>query len=307
MEENPHHSSPDDAEGLLDALLPAAISVPLSRAKETAPESLYHFTSAGAVLNIIETKTLWACLSSSSNDASEGVYARDLALSVAAQGIAGVPKGLTDAVVEQLSGAPVTPLPNIVLRVYLTSFCDTEASSSQWLHYGLAGTGMAMEFDGTKLAESPFELVKVVYDVSHQTRLISDVIATVHTAMATVTSVLSRLTVTDQFRLVAHIALQGITLLAPALKAPAFESEREWRLITFEMGGHEDVGVKLAKRFRAVGSRIVPYYERTFQSTALPLTGIVLGYASPQALLKDAFGMLSPSLIIRKSSVPVRP
>jgi hypothetical protein len=98
------------------------------------------------------------------------------------------------------------------------------------------------------------------------------------------------------------------------MKAPAFASEREWRLITLGSSVYMDAKIYGGKdfpiRFRANGSRVVPYFSVLYDP--LPIVGVVLG--ASVAIQEDdvALGfMLSRSGLRHiqpvRSLIPVRP
>jgi len=162
------------ADLIVEMTLPPALKVAMGLAGPPPAGGLFHFTSTEGLVGIVTSKSLRASLSSSLNDASEGTYARDLAIEVAAAGVEGIETALCEATHRVLRNDPSvqTALTKPPMRVYLSSFCDSTASSLQWLHYGKLGMGIALEFEGTKIAASPFDLLRICYDPAEQRRLV---------------------------------------------------------------------------------------------------------------------------------------
>lgn len=295
------------AELMLNRTLCPALSVAEQHSAAPPPERLYHFTSAAGLLGMAASKAIWASLSSSLNDASELTYAHDLALQIADSLVTDVHHDLTSRFAKALrKSLDMQPLPPITLRVFVASFCESADASSQWLHYGRNGMGFALEFRSRELIARPFFLMRVSYAVDEQRRLISEILRRVDMSISEVCATLGVAPNDGVYTLAAHMAALGLQALAPALKSPAFESEREWRLATFEIIEKPDVGVPLPTKFRAQSGRIIPYVERTFDSEGLPLTALELGHSCPHQCDDDSLKLLLP-LPIRRSSVPVRP
>jgi hypothetical protein len=229
-----------DAEWVFEKLLTPALSVAkeLPKARAT-PETLFHFTSAEGLLGILKSRSVWASLSTSLNDASERVYAMDVVKDVVGGGVPGVAEQFLNSVTGILVGERPEGIDVDPMRAFVASFCDAENASSQWLHYGRSGTGFALAFAGPKLASEPFFLTAVEYSEAVQRELVADVFRRVD---ANIPEVGARIGHDKALRIAAVMALAGIELLSPCLKSESFASEREWRLISYQLVSNPDAG-----------------------------------------------------------------
>lgn len=70
-------------------------------------------------------------------------------------------------------------------------------------------------------------------------------------------------------------SLGGVRVLGAVMKAPAFQGEQEWRLITFEFKDGLPDDNPLETGFRAVGQRLVSYGVAAYPK-GVPLSDVVL-------------------------------
>jgi hypothetical protein len=275
------------------------------------PEKLWHFTGADALVGMLDSKSLWLSMTCALNDRSEITYGLDFAkecldcLPVPAQFIGAVRPYL------ELAATFSTPHGDVGLQPFTTSFCEAEDSSSQWLTYGRSGQGFALAMNSTALEQvGVIELARVEYEKDQQRRVLERIATSVWTEFEAISPV------GDGASLDHVAALTGMTLRAAAvrMKAPAFASEREWRLITLGSSIYVDSnpygGKDFPMRFRSNGSRVVPYFSVPYET--LPIVDIVLGasvaiseddVALGFMLSRSGLGHIQPT----RSVVPVRP
>jgi hypothetical protein len=293
----------DLASWVLDQLLPPALSVSRDRGSATSPPVLFHFTSAAGLLGMVRSRSVWASLASSLNDASEQIYARQLVRAVVSAKPAGISQTLLQSIASLLDGNPGPGIQVEPMRVFVASFCDSESSSAQWLHYGRNGTGFALSFVAAQLALSPFFLAPVEYEETVQRDLVLETLRRVDNHVPEVAVAIGP---ELAYGYASVMALAGMEALAPFLKSAAFKSEREWRLMTYQLISDPNAGEELEIDFHESVGRIVPHGIRRF-GTSLPLSEIVVGYSNAMGADDDCFKMLLPGVPVRRSAVPVRP
>jgi hypothetical protein len=261
------------------------------------------------LVGIAKDNSVWATLTTSQSDAAEGYYGEELAKEIAAAPVDGVRPELTSRLFSLLKGEAIEPpLPDLAdIRVFAFSLCPSTTNAGPWLHYAQHGTGVAIGFDAHKRPiENAFSLIPVTYDPIEQRDLVRQVLRRVDSAIdAMAAAIPAQGAAPLALSLAAHAALGGVRVLGAAIKAPAFQAEQEWRLISFELKDEPDDN-PLTIGFRAVGQRLVSYGVAAYPK-GVPLSEVVLGYSSPIRPADDALLMLVPKAKITKSEVPVRP
>jgi hypothetical protein len=196
-------------------------------------------------------------------------------------------------------------------HTFVISFCERADLSVHWLHYGRSGSGFALGFDALKLPISgALELRRVVYDPTAQQVLLTSIVDSVWQCFEGLPDQHQHVL----FDVAAHTTAVHIKLASVMLKDPCFANEQEWRLVTFDPGPSVDIttygGKDFPLRFRTVGSRVVPYYEVTYEQ--LPLKELLVGFSVPMStsdpgllllLQRSGFDLIVP----QRSPVPVRP
>lgn len=306
-------------QGIKDDLVDAAgRALRAGLASSTEPPHLYHFTDCDGLVSIFQSRSLWASLATALNDESEVRYGVTRARNLLKNGAFSAGPAFLAKVEHflDLKNPPLTMgLEFEACDAYVISFCARVDSSLHWLHYGRSGRGFAIAFDTRGLKRSPFELAPVIYDEARQDRFLGSIVESVWNCLqghnlgdpaSKISSVL--------FNVAAHSTAVHIWLAAPILKNPAFASEEEWRLITYDIrrrkGKPRPEEVALPRRFRVVAGRIVPYYEYSLKE--LPVTELVLGADVPMVPEDPGLAILlhetmkEKSLKVLRSSVPLR-
>jgi hypothetical protein len=199
--------------------------------------------------------------------------------------------------------------------VFVCSFCEAK-EAAHWLHYGRAGTGVAIGFDAISLYRvGQFILYEVRYRQDDQRELLRAIVDLVDGYAG------QFLAEPEALNLFAEATAMFVQLVAPWMKSPAFESEKEWRLISLQrIVAPETVPfVKLMlpglpepdpTRFRTANNRVIPYV--TIPLPPSGLTHIELGAASPMSENEQSLRILAQECLrypinITRSTVSVRP
>jgi hypothetical protein len=253
---------------------------------------LYHYTTQKGFLGILKNREIWASGIQHLNDASEFTYAVDIALRALEN------MKMDDPIRTQLY-AIVSTL-QFSWDVFVTSLSAEGDQLGQWRAY-CSGGGFSIGFDVAALRKlagpQGFELQQCTYrSAEHDAdieRVVEEAVRVPPSQQAT-------------FSL-----LQNFLSLAPKLKHPSFEAEREWRLFNVlpaPLNGSTDIHYRVGKSF------FIPY--RKFQlgsSEQLPIREIVIGPTAHPDLSRwtvrnclFTHGLTPTIANIRNSTVPYR-
>jgi hypothetical protein len=217
------------------------------------PTPLYHYTSQHGLLGIIQNRVIWATNLLFLNDTMEFKYA----VQMLQKRIENLKKELDQEEYEYLddTSQTFTRFDNSFFQkysgIYTCSFSERGDQLSQWRGYCPDGSGFSIGFDFNYLLEftlneQNFVLVQCEYDVKKQEELID--------------KFLNR--VIDYFRrdnddIFKNWMQWGEFLeLAPRMKHPKFQEEKEWRLVS-RPKALEFNEIK----FRTGASMLKPYIE----------------------------------------------
>jgi len=256
---------------------------------------LWHYTDASGLMGIVEHERLWATQTSFLNDSTELEYGFDLAMSVIASYDRTNLKEATDRFLTGLVDPEKPELKNWLdkhLDVYVTCFSGDGDMLSQWRAYsgrddagGYAlGLGTRPPLQGwPQMApgDHEFALRQVLYDPIEQQ-------AACHSLIDALVAVLdadpSDNELTKSF---ARNLIDGVVELASWCKHPAFEEEREWRIVYVRNNDASKVDVQ----HRISRGLLVPYVKLELPSPVgalsghLPLRAINFG-PGPEPTLK---------------------
>ncbi len=264
----------------VEVLFTEAICAALKNAPFTPlARPLYHFTDQNGLIGILQTRSLWASLTTALDDQAEMRYAlsRATQLIESAQ-VEGDPSFLGEIV--PCLNFETSPTAAILgLKTYVTSFRTNTDASAHWTTYGRAGTGFALAFNPKLLRIPGTLLLPVVYDIEEQDKLLRAFIESTNHIFIRI----SKLEHNDDtaFRLrqrAVHWTALGLWTLAPLVKEPRFSEENEWRLIVIEP---ESVEVKFGEGIsqevclRSPSGRDIPY--KVIKYNTLPVVELVLG------------------------------
>lgn len=251
--------------------MPYDLSKILWSERPTGP--LYHYTSAAGLLGIVESKSLWASGIQYLNDTTEYKHA------------ASIVQDLLRRRLENERG-PWNDLYRLLLRgdsiyldntVFVGSLSEAKDRLSQWRAYCATGGGFSIGFDREvverQATKQDFCLLKCEYDPVKQRaicdELISDGCRAAEEAVARYFQSPpphEESKETIQTIGLWHRLIESCMRIAPALKNPSFEEEREWRLVR---GPFDDPDCEV--RFRTGKYAVIPYREFALADVDSPL------------------------------------
>lgn len=226
------------------------------------PGTIFHYTTPGGLLGIVERHAIYLTDAFFLNDQSELIYGRDLALEVLEERRSTA----VGAVAEFLKVAIAKFDPfnaDTGFRYYVACFCSNGNLLSQWRAYAEPGSGFALGFDPEPLGAKHFVgdvphvvLHRMEYSQQSQRQLLRFVTDRVCERMASdharARSQFSRdLIMSGYF---AALMMQMVGLF-PQFKHPVFEEEQEWRLSTPRMTNEYRERIQ----FRESEKNIVPF------------------------------------------------
>jgi hypothetical protein len=222
------------------------------------PNELFHYTSLGALIKILEGRVLWASNINYLNDGSEFTYAFHLLADM-----------LDDFRKLQPQSKPHISMlekaleanENTTHAIFVASFSEDGDQLGQWRAYGPPGRGVSLGIDTARLKEAAerqaFTLERCIYDRHSQNELLKVIVKE---------QLDFHLDRPARHKKLAQAFAERFTRIAATFKHPSFSDEREWRLISPPIGpSHKRV------KYREGSSTVVPYYE--FE---LPTDGDVL-------------------------------
>lgn len=266
------------------------------RFRKPPPDTLHHYTAGGKLLDILKGKRFWATHVSCLNDSTELRHAWKV-FSEACEGrdTVGNP-GATMLVAEfrkRLPGEPVT-----AADVYVACFSKERDDLSQWRAYGGDASvegGYMLTFDGPSLTgrltapnTHPW-LAEVEYDPGEQRGVMRSLAAYVFDQFPRWTEYLRGVLPMEVWvRDYATIWFGMLAEIAPCMKHPAFEGEKEWRLIA-AYPGSAPVRPKLEFSQRsAMVSRHLPLGDG---ETPLPVRGVLVGSSRHKDVSRSSLGL----------------
>jgi hypothetical protein len=280
-----------------------------ARSRAALPDLLFHYTSAEALLGIVETGELWASQIRYLNDTAELLYAAQLTEIVLKERIARLAGPLRSAVQAATEGLAHMQQEKFF---YAASFSEEGDLLSQWRAYGDAGGGYAV---GIRMREvrrmASFPLVrKVEYDEGRQRALVQQMVeealASAHAAPAEAGGAAPRRPA------VLRALMADLALLAAFFKHDSFREEREWRALC--VADENDPAID----FRAAAGIIVPFVSIPLQAdeqggrASMPIGRVVCGPTLQPTLSRRAVELLLKlrgfeRFEVRSSRVPLRP
>jgi len=212
------------------------------------PPLLWHYTNGDGLLGIVREGRLWATRIDYLNDSKEFAYAIDLVTEtvdrMAAVESAQDRRRALDEIRSKLTG-----LSQLCDMVAVASFSEAGDSLSQWRAYCHKVPGYSLGFDTERLApivsSQRFVLSPCIYNVAKQTARIEELVAK---AMLSVAA--------DGPTGLSEGLVTPLLSIAPILKHPSFEGEREWRLVSDLLFSGDPKW-----KVRVQGSMLVPYVE----------------------------------------------
>jgi hypothetical protein len=180
---------------------------------------------------------------------------------------------------------------------FVACFCEQPDLLGQWAYFARDG-GYNVGFRRAQLTAvvgpDGYALSRVIYDPADQRKILVSAVEQFENLVATqLGSVNSPLQMAGAASSAAALVI-AVRNLAIGMKAPGFEPEKEWRLVTFASEGSgidgDPDGVEDAKNmaFRTVGGRIVPYFKAAYGPGGPPVVSITIGPTVDAEIAKDS-------------------
>ena len=217
------------------------------------PKLVYHYTDTAGLFGVVKDKVLWASDVWFMNDAREALYGLEAieraleSFNLPTGTVSEIRQGALDLLQAIRKQQELSPS-------YISCLSFAEDDLSQWRAYGRP-RGFSIGFDTAQLrslcAPSPVPDLptfrRVEYDEAQQARVVAILF---NTAIKD----LSAAPTADQMHALAAGFVNASLVLAPALKHPAFSSEREVRLHVYRLPNATS-----GLLFRPGAMGIVPY------------------------------------------------
>ena len=278
------------------------------------PEVVWHYTTGQGLLNILESKALWATQVSCLNDTSEYGFGSDILFSAFKRRSEQLNKDvyfscLFDKIQKNMARKADHPY-SLKAEWFVTCFSENGDDLSQWRGYGGGENGYALGFSVAELNRRQL-LHKVFYPENTAfTDCVCEQINALHSLGISKAKPADPGPWTEAFlRQLGWVFLE----LGAVIKDPAFKGEREYRQVyRYTL---EEIGNLRFKQKGSILSRhlCVQYPEFKQRSTRdLPLTHIRIGPSRNQKISENSLDLLlrqkgyAPNVKILCSSVPYR-
>jgi Protein of unknown function (DUF2971) len=240
-----------------------------------APAALYHYTRGETLIQIIESGKLWSTQIGCLNDTVEVRYGLE---------------GLRRRIRERRETAPAGPEIETLLRrldqvlsdpqletapAFVTCFSILGDDLAQWRAYSGGEGGYAIRFDPQKLAKSGMSneilLHRIEYDLGKQATLLDDILTRAERYYVECEGRARAPNLEEWAQEFLDLYLSYIETFLLCLKDPAFEAEREWRLVyTYRP---DDPTCMCFRQRQSMMSRHLPLRLEG----KLPITGVMVG------------------------------
>ena len=242
----------------------------LARTEGTAAPLIYHYTSAAAALDILQSGTLHMTRYDFLNDTSEVTYG----VETLQHGLAASRPAFDDCTGLLMACTEAVRVPR---HLYVSSFSLAPDSLGQYRAYGPIAIGLDGDLR-TLGTIPPLMSGPVIYDAGHQQKAVS---IAVHLLVAVFSyDKQHHPSVVNAY---SGLMARQLVDLAPFLKHPAFADEREWRFVCVDEAG------SLSPKLRARGSLVVPYLDTRDMAGSsarpLPVRSLVVGPHKESGLL----------------------
>jgi hypothetical protein len=288
--------------------------------------NLHHYTTAEGIQGIVEKGQFHASAAYFLNDSSEIDYGCQLFAEILHKFSKEREEETTlgPVVLSRMSTVfhDLTPMRNQLSKTYVVCFCEKPNLLSQWRAYGQSG-GYSIGFDREALKKFRTEgnlcqvsLKKVIYAEPQQNKILRNIADSMsQLGNGKIESKFNKLTKKAQVYCVriCGFAFQRIALgEIVRFKHPAFEEEKEWRLIAQPKGleADEDKFINTLK-FRASRGVPMPYIELMPEGKLLPITSVQYGPTLERKRVEHALNVLFRKhgygeIRIAGSEIPIR-
>lgn len=254
------------------------------------PHSLFHYTSANGILGVFESKSIWATRIQYLNDFSEFKHTSQLAIDAIRSQV------MTNRTTKnhELNMAIGDYISRLDPYLYIACFSEEPDLLSQWRSYCPPNLGYSISFETESLAsladKQDYILRPCLYDMSQQTAIINNYISVLIDDFSTRMPDRQDPREFCQQNMNPYVA--QFLDIAPFFKNPAFQEEREWRLVS-KMPPDES-----NTKLRAGKTCLIPYrpFDLNLDANDHPINSIKIG-PTPDADLAS-FSLL---YLVRKS------
>jgi len=283
---------------------------------EKPTQWLLHYTGIETLLSILKSnkRALWLSNISYLNDAKELLHGHELMLKEL--------KRREDAKNQNIASLPFLKIfadtlglkRNTNSHMYVMSFSESGNSLNQWRAYTPHGKGISMSFDFTQdnefLQKCGLILVKCLYEERRQVALVNELIDHVEIMFSRIfedhewPQAVEDLPIGNkEFLFSYQSALSTGYKVFSMMKHPAFEEEKEWRLIATKTNDLTEID------YRSGSNMLLPYFVAPIDIQRY-LKYITVGPTAHNELSKDAIGGLlrkhQISIPIQMSKIPYR-
>ena len=145
----------------------------------TPPDTIYHYTTPGGLLGIVEHHSIFLTDAFFLNDQSELLYGRSLALEILQRRLAAATADVYEFI--RLGIEKFDPFEEqyVGFRYYVACFCPDGNLLSQWRAYGAPGYGFSLGFASAPLHEKQYAgevphvvLHRIEYEPANQRHMV---------------------------------------------------------------------------------------------------------------------------------------
>lgn len=220
-------------------------------------DKLYHYTTNSGFIGILSSLKLWATKIQYLNDSEELSYAVSMAKDLSTHALTFLSEPIKEKL-DRISG----------INVCTFSLTENGDLLSQWRGYAHS-MGYAIGFDKISLQKmlgSELILSPCIYDHHQQKEVLVDLIKGISSDYV---NEIGQLFSNDAVNKYVNIFVQRFLEIAPTIKHPGFEEEKEWRIITKPINSmNENWKVRSGKY------SLIPYYEISIEQ--LPIVEIIV-------------------------------
>jgi len=261
--------------------------------EENIEQTLYHYTSIGALLGITRNKCLWASNVYYLSDSKEIVYACEVFETGVRTFLESENNNEIESEFLRQLGEWVKTCKTVHFNIFVFSLSESPSLLSQWRSYTPHGKGVSIGISVETingLVESPdIRIAKCIYDQEEQIKLLFTLIKKMlltfrkrppEIDMEKAHKPTCFHEFLEKFR---SEVLQTLAII----KHPAFSEEKEWRLVSRYYPSYVVPEIKL----REGASMLIPYIEMNFKDTRPFFDKVILGPSAHQNLSMSTLTM----------------
>lgn len=223
---------------------------------EKPQSTLYHYTSIGSLMDIVESKVLWASHIYYLNDSAEIVFASRLLKNLVDKRISKALLREEKEFLEQFHSWLETFI-TTPYHIFVFSLSEKGNLLSQWRSYTPHEKGVSIAFTPNfltrKVQDQNLRIAKCLYERDEQETLMSELL----NRMLITSSREKEEIKTSSFHVYMDKFRSDILKVFALIKDPAFKEECEWRIISQYYPKYTVPEIK----FREGASMLVPYIE----------------------------------------------